>query len=415
MKKLLLIATLLIGFLTSCNNEGTPSIPEPTIDPILLPFPELDSRTQEAIVKKGNVFANDLMTLMNQEVPDKNMMISPLSIQFVLGMASNGANEEALQEIIIAMGMNGYSLDMLNSYYYNLMQTIQQEDEDFILDLANAIWYQEDFEISQDFILKNQAIFHTKTENTDFTQASKVMKAFNQWASDATRGTIKNLRIGITDYTKMLIANACYMKGKWAVPFEKEKTKKENFYNQDGSIGKADMMYLAKAFKFDNSTNEAFTAIELPYGKENFSMLIILPKEGKTLNEIIPLIAWDNMQLNRQGIIRVGLPKFKIEATYSENLTNCIKGMGITRIFEEESNAFPRICNDIWIEQIAQATFMEVDETGTEAAAVTGTTYYASGIKDSERPTIRMDRPFAFAIRENTTGTVLFMGKVVKM
>ena len=97
MKKLLLIATLLIGFLTSCNNEGTPFIPEPTIDPILLPFPELDSRTQEAIVKKGNVFANDLMTLMNQEVPDKNMMISPLSIQFVLGMASNGANEEAVR------------------------------------------------------------------------------------------------------------------------------------------------------------------------------------------------------------------------------------------------------------------------------------------------------------------------------
>jgi serpin B len=413
MKKLLLISALCAGLCSSCSNNDEPlNIPpiEPTFELV-----ELDTRTQKEIAKTGNDFANKLMLQMNQQVTDQNMMISPMSLQYALGMLSNGCDETALKEITDAMGMNDYSLDMLNSFYYNLTQTLVQEDEDFTLKLANAIWIQNDYQVGKDFIQNNKALFHADVNNIDFYQVDKAKKTINEWASKATEGTIKELSLQINALTRMVLANACYLKGKWTVPFDKKDTKKEIFYNMDGSTSEANMMYLTEILNFRNSANEPYMMVELPYGNQTFSMIVVLPKEGKTLDDILPNINWSNMYLGGQEV-HVQLPKFKIEAKYPTEIMKCIKEMDINRIFIPGS--LSGINDELFVSSIAQDTFIEVDEAGTEASAVTNMGMAGSagpGSTPPPTPTIRMDRPFAFAIRENTTGAVLFMGKVVKM
>lgn len=413
MKKLLLISALCAGLCSSCSNNDEPlNIPpiEPTFELV-----ELDTRTQEEIAKTGNDFANKLMLQMNQQVTDQNMMISPMSLQYALGMLSNGCDETALKEITDAMGMNDYSLDMLNSFYYNLTQTLVQEDEDFTLKLANAIWIQNDYQVGKDFIQNNKALFHADVNNIDFYQVDKAKKTINEWASKATEGTIKDLSLQINELTRVVLANACYLKGKWTVPFDKKDTKKEIFYNMDGSTSEANMMYLTEILNFRNSANEPYMMVELPYGNQTFSMIVVLPKEGKTLDDILPNINWSNMYLGGQEV-HVQLPKFKIEAKYPTEITKCVKEMGINRIFIPGS--LSGINDELFVSYIAQDTFIEVDEAGTEASAVTNMGMCGSaepGSTPPPTPTIRMDRPFAFAICENTTGAVLFMGKVVKM
>ena len=413
MKKLLLISALCAGLCSSCSNNDDPlDIPpvEPTFELV-----ELDTRTQKEIAKTGNDFANKLMLQMNQQVTDQNMMISPMSLQYALGMLSNGCDETALKEITDAMGMNDYSLDMLNSFYYNLTQTLVQEDEDFTLKLANAIWIQNDYQVGKDFIQNNKALFHADVNNIDFYQADKAKKTINEWASKATEGTIKDLSLQINELTRVVLANACYLKGKWTVPFDKKDTKKEIFYNMDGSTSEANMMYLTEILNFRNSANEPYMMVELPYGNQTFSMIVVLPKEGKTLDDILPNINWSNMYLGGQKV-HVQLPKFKIEAKYPTEIMKCIKEMDINRIFIPGS--LSGINDELFVSSIAQDTFIEVDEAGTEASAVTNMGMAGSagpGSTPPPTPTIRMDRPFAFAICENTTGAVLFMGKVVKM
>lgn len=413
MKKLLLISALCAGLCSSCSNNDEPlNIPpiEPTFELV-----ELDTRTQKEIAKTGNDFANKLMLQMNQQVTDQNMMISPMSLQYALGMLSNGCDETALKEITDAMGMNDYSLDMLNSFYYNLTQTLVQEDEDFTLKLANAIWIQNDYQVGKDFIQNNKALFHADVNNIDFYQVDKAKKTINEWASKATEGTIKDLSLQINELTRVVLANACYLKGKWTVPFDKKDTKKEIFYNMDGSTSEANMMYLTEILNFRNSANEPYMMVELPYGNQTFSMIVVLPKEGKTLDDILPNINWSNMYLGGQKV-HVQLPKFKIEAKYPTEIMKCIKEMDINRIFIPGS--LSGINDELFVSYIAQDTFIEVDEAGTEASAVTNMGMANSagpGSTPPPTPIIRMDRPFAFAICENTTGAVLFMGKVVKM
>lgn len=406
MKKLLFIAALFSIFISSCNND-TPDVPTPPDQWI-----ELDSRTQKEMAETGNTFATNLMLQMNQQVTDRNMMISPMSLQFALGMLSNGADETALEEITDVMGLNDYSLQMMNSYYYNLTQQLKKKDKNFTLSLANAIWIQDNYEVGLEFIENNQDFFHAKVSNIDFSQTEKAKQTINQWANDATNGTIKELSFTINSLTRIVLANACYLKGKWATPFKKEKTKKKIFHNQNGGTGIVDMMHLTATFDFCNHENDPFMAVELPYSNQSFSMLIILPKEGKTLEEVLATIQWNNLQLTNQEV-EVQLPKFKIEANYPEEIKNSVREMGIKHIFNEGS--LPGINGELFISQITQDTFINVDESGTEAASVTVIGGDVTAPPPTPIPLICMDRPFAFAIRENTNGAILFMGKVVKM
>ena len=414
MKRLLLITALCAALCSSCSNDDTPAVPAPPVNPTF-ELVELDARTRNAIASQGNVFANKLMLQMNRQVPDANLMISPMSLQYALGMLSNGCSETALKEITDAMGMKDYSLDMLNSFFYNLTQTLAKEDKDFTLKLANAIWIQENFEVGKDFIQNNKALFDADVNDIDFTQADKAKKTINEWAEKATNGTIKELSLQIDDFTRVVLANACYLKGKWTLPFDKKETKKATFHNQDGTTSEVDMMHLKKRFNFRDSAGDPYMAVELPYGDQTFSMVIVVPKENYTLDEILPTLDWNRLSMGGWEV-NVELPKFKIEASYPEEIMKCVKELGVSQIFL--SGSLPGMHPELFVGQIAQDTFIEVDEAGTEASAVTTISMeLAAGpvVTPPPTPTIRMDRPFAFAIRENTTGAVLFMGKVVQM
>jgi len=214
---------------------------------------------------------------------------------------------------------------------------------------------------------------------------------------------------------RAVLANACYLKGKWTLPFDKKETKKATFHNQDGTTCEVDMMHLTKTFNFRDSEGEPYMAVELPYGNQSFHMVIVLPKEDYTLDDILPTFDWNRLGLGGEKV-NVALPKFKIEASYPEEIMKCVKELGVSQIFL--SGSLPGMHPELFVGQIAQYTFIEIDEAGTEASAVTtiGMAFASSGA-DYEPPTytIRMDRPFAFAIREKTTGAVLFMGKVTKL
>lgn len=411
MKKLFFTFILTLGLCCSCSNDDTPSIPDRPVPNNII---ELESRVKKEISEAGNSFANNFMLEMSRQVPNQNMMVSPMSLQIALGMLSNGADEEALQEITDVLGLNNYSLEMMNSYYYALSLLLEQETEDFTLKLANAIWVQDDYPVGKTFIDNNRAIFNATIEDIDFGQAEKAKQRINQWASKATAETIKELSCNINSSVRVLLANACYMKGKWTLPFNKVNTQKEDFTNQDGSSTKVDMMRVTNKFNYRNNVDESYQMVELPYSDESFSMVIALPKDGMTLDEILPEIDWNN---DLDGTtVSVQLPKFKIEANYPDEVKKAVTTMGIKRIFT--GGSLPGINEELFVGQITQDTYITVDEVGTEASAVTtivvdGALEPGSGV--SNIPVIRMDSPFVFAIRENSTGAVLFTGKVVKM
>lgn len=411
MKKLFFTLILTLGLCCSCSNDDTPSVPDRPIPNNII---ELESRVKKEISETGNNFANKFMLEMNRQVSNQNMMISPMSLQIALGMLSNGADEEALQEITNVLGLNNYSLEIMNSYYYALSLLLEQENNDFTLKLANAIWIQEDYPVGETFIENNRAVFNATIEDIDFGQAEKAKKKINQWASKATAETIKELSCDINSSVRVLLANACYMKGAWTLPFNKTNTQKADFICQDGSSSQVDMMGITNYFNYRDNASETYRMVELPYSDQSFSMVIALPKDDMVLDEVLPLVNW-NCDLTGTKVT-VQLPKFKIEASYPDEVKRTVDAMGIKRIFS--TGALPGINEELFVGQITQDTYIAVDEEGTEASAVTTIVPVGNSGPNSEipeTPVIKMDSPFAFAIRENTTGTVLFLGKIVKM
>lgn len=411
MKKTLLLAGML-GLLVACQNEDSnPNEPKERKDIVL-------SRSEERMMEESTEFAFRFFKQINQtEVKEPNWMVSPLSASFALGMITNGAGGNTLDEMKATLGFSDLSLDEMNAYYRKLADELLDLDNTTTLGIANSIWVRNDFEVYDSFVDVNRKMYKAKVANLDFS-SSDAPGIINRWCSDQTNGCIKEVIKNIPDDARMYLLNALYFKGIWKEKFQESSTKLDFFYPGDGSKYYVDMMWQSEKFRY--SYDETFCMAEFPYGNEAFSMVVVLPDEGQKLDEVLDKLTFDYWkELNENACeqkLSVCFPRFELK--YKKDLVDDMRAMGMKDAFNADMADFSAMSSSpLFLGLLDQYTYIKVDEKGTEAAAVT-----VGGMLDAAAPgpstdilPFHMNRPFAFIIKEKSTGAILFMGKVTKV
>jgi serpin B len=402
MKSKLLFSLTLLVILFGCNKENIQAKREPKII-------QLPEKSQQ-IIQQSNKFGIDIFKVTSQTEAG-NLMLSPLSASTALTMLLNGCNNETYNQIHQMLGYENMTIAEVNETCRSLVEQLLDADEDVQLALANSVWYRQDFAVKPPFLNTMDSSFAAHVEKLDFSLPSALTK-INGWASDNTNGKIPKVMDEISSDAVMFLMNALYFKGTWTNQFDKDKTSPKPFYLEDGSQLNVATMF-GKIPSKTYSTND-YQAIELMYGRTNFSMVIIVPVNN--LAGFLETFDDDDWQILTGAFDEnpetyeneIYLPKFKF--SYEKVLNDQLKSLGMQDAFDSGLADLSGISDDdIFVSFVKQNTFVDVNEEGTEAAAVT-----TIGIVETSMPMpFEVNKPFVFAIRERTTNTLLFLGKVV--
>jgi len=374
-----------------------------------------DLTTSEVKLKESsNEFGIKLFRKIVENEQNKNIFISPLSVSMALGMTYNGSDSTTLEAMHESLEYGDLSINEVNESYQSLIKLLTELDPKVIFDIANSIWYREGFSVENDFLNINQTYFNAVVRALDFNR-SDAADIINAWVDGNTNGKIEEIVDSpINPLTVMFLINAIYFKGTWTYEFDEENTRDDTFFLPDGSEKECKMM----SHKNDHNyfENEQFQAIDLPYGNAEFSMTIFLPKPGTNIDSLIAQFSNDSWNSWISSFssqeVNLYLPKFKIE--YEISLNNVLCALGMSIAFDPGRADFTKINSDgnLYISNVKHKTFVKVNEEGTEAAAVTSVEIGLTSVDGAI--TMRINCPFVFAIRENHSGTILFIGKIVE-
>lgn len=363
----------------------------------------------EKRVQQDNAFAFDLFRqVLINNADEKNIFISPLSVSIALGMAWNGANGETKTEMATALKMSGMTEDEINEYYQIMLSALPEVDPSTKLNIANSIWYRESFPVKDEYLKVNSDYFNAEVRELDFAK-SDALNIINGWCAEKTNNLIKNPLDKISADAMMYLINAIYFKGIWVKKFEKD-TYKANFFAEGGNTVQVDMMQQKDTFGYREDGMAQY--LDLPYGNKAFSMTVILPREGKTTDEVLETLdteKWDNI-INGFSTheVQVYLPKFKTSGKYE--LKEPLIQMGMVKAFNDQAD-FSNISDiNLLISRIIHSTYCDVNQEGTEAAAVTVVEFELTSMPMNY--VFNANHPFIFVIREKSTGVILFMGKM---
>ena len=328
-----------------------------------------------------------------------------------LGMAYNGSagtTEEAMRS---TLGFGDMTFEEINETFQNLIEMLVELDPEVQLQIANSIWSRQGFFVEPDFINVNQTYFDAEVQSLDFSQQSAV-DIINAWVDTNTNGKIEEIVDVIEPFVVMILINAIYFNADWKYQFDPDLTSNDIFNKSDGTQSSCRMMKQENNFHYLETTE--FQAVDLPYGNGQFSMTLFLPKNPNELNTLIETMGvtqWETLLglfSTRTGTLH--MPKFKL--VYEIELTDVLTALGMGIAFDTAYANFTRInpAGNLFISKVLHKSYVEVDEEGTEAAAVTSVEISFTSI--NENFTMRLDRPFFFVIRENHSDTILFMGKI---
>jgi serine protease inhibitor len=370
------------------------------------------------LLKANQQFSFKLFqAIASPATPTDNIFVSPTSVALALAMAYNGANGTTRSAMNQALQLNGLSLDALNQSNAALNAVLETADPNVQLNIANSLWARQEVKFNPDFLKRNRDFYQAEVATLDFNQPASVGR-INNWVKDKTQGKIPQIVDRLKPDDVMYLINAVYFKGDWSVPFDKSATKSHPFTLADGKTKSVPMM--SRRDRLNYYATPQFQAVSLPYGKGRWSMYLFLPSQNSNLAAFRKTLTAANWQTWMQGFQPknglVQLPKFKSE--YETELKTALTALGMGVAFDQDKADF----SHLWpsnalqaaaIDQVKHKTFVEVNESGTEAAAVT-----SIGITTTSAPLptqpfeMIVDRPFFCAIRDNETGTILFMGQI---
>lgn len=396
----------------SCNNNDSPTIDDDKNKEN--PRKEITlSRTEQELANQCNDFAFRLLNTTNEALSqDEQIVLSPLSASFALSMVANGANGNTLNEILTTLGFKDFSINDMNGYNQKLIEELSELDKTSILETANSVWVDKSFSVIDSYPKVLKGTYQAEVKTADFSSATTREK-INEWCSQKTHGRIPNFIDNLDPTSKLVLLNALYFKGQWESPFPKENTQSDFFTTSTGEQKKVDFMQqYPREYKF--MTDEQIAMAELPYGNGAYTMTIVLPHENLSIDEWMKQLNtsyWASLQSEMKAQrLKIKLPKFQIENKYL--LTQTLKKMGISEAFMQEADFSNLSKDDLFISEIMQANYFCIDEQGTEASAATGTNQI--GIPGTNPTTIdfHANRPFLFILKERSTGTILFLGKI---
>jgi len=365
---------------------------------------------EQELIQSDNAFGLKLFREIHaQEESGKNIFISPLSVAMALGMTYNGAvgaTYDAMQE---TLELQGLSLEEVNQSYRSLIDLLAGLDPTVEWLLGNSIWYREGFEVQPEFLEVNQEYFDAEVAALDFASPDAA-PTINNWVSEKTNGRIEEIVDDpISGDIVMFLINAIYFKADWTVQFDPDLTVDRPFTLADGSQKQVPMMTYPDVAEVGYFSDEEVEALDLPYGGKAYSMTILLPAEAGDIRALVGSLDAERWASIVAGLVtselNVVMPKFTLE--YELLMNDVLKALGMEIAFTPAAD-FSKIAPGIWIYYVKHKTFVDVYEEGTEAAAVTVVAMGRGG-----PAVVQVDRPFLFVIRENYSGTILFMGRIM--
>ncbi len=366
------------------------------------------------VVNADNQFGFEIFKLINTNVEaDQNVFISPTSISIALAMAYNGANGATQTAMADVLNKSGLSSTEINETYKALINDLVMADQDVKLAIANSVWYRNTVAIEQEFISANENYYDALVSPLDFSDPLSV-NIINNWVANNTNNKIDKIIDGISPTDIMYLINAIYFKGTWKYEFDPVLSSDMQFHPTNGSSYLTSFMQQKADIK--SIDNEQVQGIELPYGEGDYSMVILLPQEGNNIEDLsasFTLENWMEWQSQFQLVneMNIFIPKFKFE--FKKHLVPELDDMGMGIAFTDQAD-FSGISSslNLVITDVLHKTYVEVNEEGTEAAAVTSITFGTTSAGPSN--TFLANRPFLFIIKENTTNALVFIGKLNK-
>ncbi len=407
MKLVRLPAIALVLFAVACSKDPVGPPPHITALPRAL-------TTQEGqLIQADNRFAIKLLKQATADTRDtlKNLFVSPLSVAMALAMTYNGAAAMTEDSMRVTLELDGMSVAEVNESYRSLIELLRQLDPHVRFQIANSIWYLQGYTIEQPFLDANHNYYDAQVTALDFSSPT-APATINAWVNHETNGVIDRIVDNIPDYMRLYLINAIYFKGDWTEQFDPHLTQPRGFRLPDGTTVNVPTMTHGHEADVRVTHRPSATIVDLPYGGAAFSMTIVLPHDTSSADRLVDALTpeqWNEWTASlKGGKAEVFLPKFKL--TNDLNLIPSLAGLGMGIAFDDTRADFTRIHvpSELSITEVKHKTYVDVNEEGTVAAAVTsvGLGY------TSAPPSIVIDRPFIFALRENLSGTILFMGVI---
>ncbi len=399
----LVVTAVLVSLLMGCGRD--PNEPEPR-EPIRT-FTVQEARLADASIGFGLRLFQSVSA--SETVP--NVLVSPLSASMALGMTMNGAEGSTYDAMRSTLGFGTLAEAEINEAYKGLIAQLLARDAKVTFKLANSIWYQQTLAVKQPFVAAARAFFDAQVTAMDFGDPS-APRTISAWAERETGGRIKELVKQIAPEEVMFLVNTVYIKAPWSQQFDPRSTRNGPFRRADGSTVNVPLMSRDGSYRFVQNSDGI--AVELPYGDSAFSMVLLAPPTGGSLAALEQklTIGWWSSTISslRSGRVILTMPKFKFE--FGKKLNDQLGQLGMGIAFDRGRADFDRIADvggeRLYISRVEQKTYIDVDETGTEAAAATSVGIGVTSLP----PSLTFDRPFLFALRERESGTLLFIGRV---
>lgn len=368
---------------------------------------------QYKLVNANNDFGFRLFTELIKQDDIKNTFISPTSIAMALAMTYNGADRTTKDSMAKTLAVTELSLKEFNQANLDFRKSLTKKNKKITLTIANSLWADKGTQFRKDFLSTNKQFYSAKIATLNFAESASV-KIINQWVNDATKSKIEKIMDEIGGDVIAFLINAIYFKGSWQTEFDNAFTLPRTFYCLDNSEKKHPMMYQDNRFPY--LRNDKFQAVSLPYANGNMSMYIFLPNKDSDIKAFLSQLnlknwqEWMSVFTLTDGDIT--LPRFKLE--YEKSLKDVLKAIGMEIAFDDTKANFTKMASseikgNIYIGDVKHKTFVEVNEEGTEAAAVTSVQMEIKGAPASKF-SLLFNRPFFYVIIDNQTNAILFMG-----
>lgn len=354
------------------------------------------------------------LELFKKTMDDKqNSLISPLSVLLALAMTANGADGETLAQMETVLG-KGLSLDELNEYLYTYAQSLPNNKESK-LTIANSIWFHEAFQAEKKFLQKNADYYNAAAYQSAFD--NKTLRDINKWVKNNTDGMIDKILDEIAPDAVMYLINAITFDAQWKTPYKKEEISKGDFNAFNGSKQQVSMMRSQEGLYLEDGLATGFIK---PYANDDYSLVALLPNQGTTVLEYIETLSGDRFLqlLNNPETtpVKTTMPMFRYD--YTVGMNDALMDMGMPDAFSPDNADFSRLGKvpgeNIYIGDVLHKTYISVDAQGTKAAAVTKVEMrLTSALEDTKN--VILDRPFVYAIIDNSTNLPIFIGTVMEI
>jgi serine protease inhibitor len=369
-------------------------------------------RTSE-LTEADDKFGLGVFTYLTSVRPQQNVFISPLSIAIALQMTAHGSAGSTWNAMAGAMKVFGLSRSEVAAGNQQLREQLVNADKNVRLDIANSLWLRQGVKLQKQFAADCNQYYQAPVTTLDFGRPDAVT-TINGWVSKNTNGRIEKIVSELRSDEFLVLVNAIYFKGTWTEEFDPKLTAPRDFHLSSGS---AQRRMMNREDKFRYREDDAMQAVVLPYGDGRLNLYVFLPRDTGGLGKLIKGTTPDNFAELFSGFAEkkgtVVLPKFKIE--FEQSLNAALKQLGMGVAFTPGADFSKMIVPPFTaaISEVLHKTFVEVNEEGTEAAAVTGVKMMMTAMpRPEEKFSFVCDHPFLCAIRDDVTGSVLFLGAI---